>query len=60
MEDKEIADAGAGCLGFLVFILSFIVGLPLILYVNVWLGLIVGGIIFVAGLFMIAQKRYPR
>ena len=62
IEDKEIQDAGAGCMGSVVLVGSIVVAAGLSSYFNVgcMTSGVVGLVLFLAGMIWVAQKRYPR
>ena len=60
MEDKEIADAGANCLGVVLLIVAVFIFVTVWTWAGFWAGLLVAALAFFGGMLWIAAKRYPR
>jgi fatty acid desaturase len=60
IEDKEIADAGVGCLGVVLFLVCGVVFALLAATAGFWVGAIAALVIFIVGIAILAGRRYPR
>jgi len=61
MEDKEINDAGIGCLGVILLVVACVIGAAVGGWVHSgWVGFILVCVIFGGGMIWLANKRYPR